>query len=527
MLTATEKQNLMSAMKDLLDEYYYEYSTYSLDDIIEEWAEQKATLIEAFKRHPNYVEGKFMIAFDSNYEREIDTVQCKEFSRWIQRIMIDYVGTLPSEMNERRIRDGASYLPYDLYYFLVDLDRYSFRIISDDLAYELNRIVPEIHAHSGQKTSRVINKLLTYLGYAKHPDYNKEFAKYADALSPMTIKRHTVLSLNPLDYLTMSFGNSWASCHTIDKDNKRGMPNSYSGMYSSGTISYMLDPSSMVFYTVDASYDGDEYWTQPKINRQMFHYGEDKLVQGRLYPQSNDGDGTVYEPYRKIVQNIMSIIFDFPNLWTLRKGIEPASKYIITKGTHYPDYIHFCNCTLSLVSDRPNEKSFVVGAKPICIECGERHDVEDNINCCDSDLHTCADCGRRINDDDAYWINGECYCENCVTYCECCDEYYRGDGVWIECEDRYVCDYCADRYYTECEDCGEYIPDENRVYIDGADAYVCEDCFEANYFRCEVCDCYHHNDNANTLRDGRVVCEDCFEEITENEYEDENEEEAV
>ena len=485
MLTTTERTELLYSMEDLLDEYDYDYDRSSLREIIDEWAEQKATLIEAFKRHPNYIEGKFMIAFDSNYDREIDTNQCAEFSRWLQFIMPHYLEGLPTEINDQRMQDGAAYLPYGIYYFICDLHRYSYRTLPEDLANQLNEMVPAIHAHSGQKTSRVINKLCTYLGYAKHPDYNKEFAKYADALSPMTIKRHTILSLNPLDYLTMSFGNSWASCHTIDKDNKRNMPNSHSGMYSSGTISYMLDASSMVFYTVDASYDGNEYWTQPKINRQMFHYGEDKLVQGRLYPQSNDGDGTVYEPYRKIVQNIMSIIFDFPNLWTLRKGSGHASKYIITKGTHYPDYNHFCNCTLSLVADRTNENCFAVGAKPICIECGSRHDVEDNINCCRSNANVCEDCGRRLNEGDECWVGDYCYCRDCVSYCECCDEYYREEGNYIASEDRYVCDWCLDNRFTLCEECGEY----------------------------------YHNDNAVVLEDGTVVCEDCCDKLNNEEEE--------
>ena len=517
MLTATEKQYLLYSMEDLLDEYEYEYRRSSLEDIIDEWESQKSTLLEAFKRHPNYIEGKFMIAFDSNYDREIDADQCYEFSRWLQSIMPNYVDGLPKEINDKRLSDRASYLPWNLYYFICDLHRYSQRTLSDDLANTLNEMVPEVHAHSGQKTSRVINKLCTYLGYAKHPDYNKEFAKYADALSPMTIKRHTILSLNPLDYLTMSFGNSWASCHTIDKDNKRGMPNSYSGMYSSGTISYMLDPSSMVFYTVDASYDGDEYWSQPKINRQMFHYGEDKLVQSRLYPQSNDGDGTVYEPYRKIVQNIMSIIFDFPNLWTLRKGSSAASRYIITEGTHYPDYNHFCNCTLSLVADSNNENMFTVGAEPICINCGSRHEVEDNINCCESETEVCECCGRRIGEDDQHWVGDYCYCENCVTYCECCDEYYTGEGTWIESKQRYVCDWCAENRYTQCEECGEYVPSDDTYWVDSIDGYVCENCRDEHYFRCEECEELYHNDHRIILDDGTEVCENCYDKLNNEE----------
>ena len=181
----------------------------------------------------------------------------------------------------------------------------------------------------------------------KYYDEQKVDIGFAAKAQLQNHAEHTILSVNPLDYLTMSFGNSWASCHTIDKQNKREMPNSYQGMYSSGTISYMLDSPSMVFYTVDASYDGNDFWHEPKINRQMYHWGEDKLIQGRLYPQDNDGCSTGYTAFRAIVQKIMSEIFDFPNFWTVSKGTSEAGRYIDSEGTHYRDYNNFSNCTSS------------------------------------------------------------------------------------------------------------------------------------------------------------------------------------
>jgi hypothetical protein len=277
----------------------------------------------------------------------------------------------------------------------------------------------------------------------------------------------------------------------------------------------------MVFYTVDSEYDGNDYWTQPKINRQMFHYGEDKLVQGRLYPQDNDGDGEAYTPYRNIVQSIMSVIFDFPNLWNLKKGTSAASLYIQTKGTHYVDYVHYDNCSLSRIKDRENENSFIVGARPICINCGCRHDTAENINCCNVGT-ICECCGYRITDeDDECWVDDYCYCQECATWCEVCSSYHRnGDTRWVESENRYVCEDCLDRYYAYCECCHEYVDRDYATYVEDADGNVCDDCLEAYYTQCEKCGKYFRDSDMHECEDG-YYCDDCY--VPEEDEDDEEE----
>lgn len=518
-ITEAERSYLLTSMEGLLDEYGYTYTIKALNKIIDEWAESKSTLIEAFKKHPNYLEGKFMIAFSCNYERVVDKNQSIHFSNWLKRVIsdADYVNNVPEDIKEGRRKDGTSWLPTNLYYFLVELHTIAARTVSEETAEAINEMVPSMRVHNGEKTSRVINKLCTYLGYNKHPEYNKEYAKYADSLSPVVITRHTILSLNPLDYLTMSFGNSWASCHTIDKTNKRGMPNSYEGMYSSGTVSYMLDPSSMVLYTVDASYNGDEFWNQPKIHRQMFHWGEEKLVQGRLYPQSNDNDGTAYTPYRNIVQEIMSKIFDFPNLWVVKRGVSAASQYIETEGTHYADYANFNSCTLSSIKGNENEEYFVVGSSPICIECGYHHSEENCISCCSTpSTRYCEDCGCALDDDDVIWIGDSQYCRDCVSWCESCEEYHRGEEYYIDDENMYVCEWCFNEYYTHCECCDNNVNRDNAYWVESESAYICEDCIDEHYSRCDECGEYCSNDDIH-MHEGRQLCEDCYDECKEDE----------
>lgn len=528
-ITEQERNFLLEQMKKLLDEYDYEYTDHALNKILDVWSENKSTLIEAFKKHPKYLDGKFMIAFEEDYERGVDQNAIATFCRFLgglgrQNMLAPLIAYADREGN---------YLPqgiYDMLFYNV-IDRYTNRTVNAEFAEKIKNAVKELetlegmgefHIHIGEKTTRLVNRLCSYIGWSNNPDYNRQFSKYADALTPITIKRHTIISLNPLDYLTMSFGNSWASCHTIDKTNRRGMPNSYEGQYSSGTMSYMLDPSSIVLYTVDGKYDGNEFYTQPKINRQMFHYGEEKLVQGRLYPQSNDCDPEVYTPYRNLMQEIISQIFDFPNLWTISR--DKVSRYTRSYGTHYQDYVHFNNCKISIPNGNTNESAMKIGRDPICIECGNEHDIQSNINCCRSG-YKCADCGAYIEDeDDVYWVDDEPYCRDCVCYCDCCNEYYRNEDTYEVHNGRYteyVCEECRDEHYFCCEDCDEWYPNDEMytAYREGCEVTVCSHCVE-EYTCCEECGELHHNNDVIVIGDS-YYCPECAKEI---EAEAENEE---
>lgn len=525
-ITDEEREYLLESMETLLDKYDYEYTENALNIIIDTWATNKADLIAAFKRHPYYLEGKFMIVFSHDFARNINIKDIEAFRNWL----ID-IGTalavhdfMPEDMR-KEVDDWDRKYPNNIYELFVNLSDYSAQYIDEETANKFNEIYEGIHARAGQKMSRAMNKLMTYIGLNKLPEYNQKFAKYADAINPLQITRHTVLSVNPLDYLTMSFGNSWASCHTIDKTNKRRMPNSYEGMYSSGTVSYMLDKPSMVFYTVDASYNGKEFWNEPKINRQMFHWGEEKLVQGRLYPQDNDSNGGAYTPYREIVQKIMSEIFGFPNLWTVSKGTSAASNCVLSEGTHYRDYECYGNCTQSKPKGSKNTVWITIGHAPICIDCGEEHDVESNISCC-AGRYTCANCGCVIDDEeDVRWVNGEPYCSDCVNWCDCCEEYFVGEGTSVA-GGEYVCDNCLDEYFHRCPDCDEFYRNHRMRYVPSVDDDVCPFCFEDDYAPCDDCGEYFRSEDLEEHH-GRWLCSDCLEEAKANEEEENSEEEAV
>ena len=122
-ITENERQYLLNEMKDLLDEYGYDYLDDALNRIVVTWAEKKETLIQAFKRHPNYIDGKFMIAFDCDYDRVVNNVASAEFGYYICDVARGMVDDLPEEVKQKMMEDKGLYLPNKLWRFFNNLQR--------------------------------------------------------------------------------------------------------------------------------------------------------------------------------------------------------------------------------------------------------------------------------------------------------------------------------------------------------------------------------------------------------------------
>lgn len=242
-------------------------------------------------------------------------------------------------------------------------------------------IVDNIHSRDnslklalGLKTSRAFNRVCEAYGVTKAENYNKLFAQYADMVSDLKRELDFYISLNPYDYLTMSFGNSWASCHTIDKFNIRRIQESYSGGYCGGCLSYMLDGTSIITFAIDKDADVQQ---DGKIYRNMFHFENNMLMQSRVYPQSNDGGTDLYKSFRDIVQGEFAIMLGLTNnQWEHLGNRRECDNRSNSHGVHYPDYLYKDDCNIScpteLRQNIRNNSQIRVGVDGICPCCGER-----------------------------------------------------------------------------------------------------------------------------------------------------------
>lgn len=221
----------------------------------------------------------------------------------------------------------------------------------------------------GTKTSRAFNKVCQHYGIdklnAKMVDgktiypYNKIFAEYADLVSGLSRQMYFVISINPLDYLQMSYGISWHSCHNI-----------VNGQWKGGCLSYMLDKVSMVSFVID-KVDAPIH-EKPRYYRQMFHYDDNMFMQNRLYPKENDGATDLYGKFRNLVIEEFSEMLDMNGEWMTEKGT--CGDHTESIGAHYVDYRANPSCAIFYPKSHANttyNRKMTVGSKGICVKCGQ------------------------------------------------------------------------------------------------------------------------------------------------------------
>lgn len=229
--------------------------------------------------------------------------------------------------------------------------------------------------------------------------YNQLSAQLFDMLRTKARKLQYVISLNPLDYLGMSFGVNWRSCHTIDRGNIRHVAgDGYSGMYMNGTMSYMLDSTSIITYCLTNVPETDIHEVG-KVYRCMFHYKDFALIQGRIYPQGSDGKTDLYKIFRYAMQKELTGMLGLSeNKW--RKSGERYPITIRSLGRHYHDYEYFRDCNLSYPVEKADEISprfntgeiyMTIGHPGICPTCGRTDEVDTNIN---ANSINCRSCGN-------------------------------------------------------------------------------------------------------------------------------------
>lgn len=410
-----------------------------------------------------------------------------------------------------------------------------------------------LRATAGQKISKIVNKFMKYYEFdtikdlrsesyivndelhVRERDYgwNKQFADFANGINPLDVKKWTIISVNPVDYLTMSFGRSWASCHTIDKQNERRSKGNYEGCYCSGTLSYMLDDCTLIMYTVSEDYKGKDFCLQDKENRCNFHIGEDKFIQGRLYPDGREADKetSLAGQFRAIMQTVLSECIKEANLWKVLKGTDNCYEvaYATSGSTNYPDWEHYNDCNVSYLKRNGLELNKIrikIGHKPICPSCGKMHTTTEWLNCYDcrhENIERCSHCGEDINidrddfvyDEDTgnYYCDSECAELDDVYYCENVDEYhseyvyqdsYTGECFYDYCEEEYI-HINGDFHYLDIENANN----DGWLLLD--DEWYTED--DSNVIECPHCGCYTLADHDECLECGAIINEDEYEDV--------------
>ncbi|MBQ2299456.1 MAG: hypothetical protein II278_08805, partial [Bacteroidaceae bacterium] len=253
--------------------------------------------------------------------------------------------------------------------------------------------------------------------------FEKRYAVFADAMSELTIEKLTLVSLHFCDFMTMSNGNSWSSCHYINSHNIFHDENSgsYHGAYKLGCLSYALDKPSFILYTLPSTYDGDEHYRVQKLNRMCCQYDGGIIITGKAYP--NNSNDTI-QRYRDMMQTIISQCESVPNLWSCSTDISAVERYVETASdsAHYPDYMHAKQRPTVSVSrsyDLDLNKRILIGHRAYCLHCGDGIVEAPWLQCEKHRIKmVCACCGKKLNEDSTYKkYDGKYYCSDCLFLC--------------------------------------------------------------------------------------------------------------
>lgn len=338
----------------------------------------------------------------------------------------------------------------------------------------------------GMKVSRLVQKVIekNFPGAMEDKYVANAYYAWVDSISPKKQKRRFVLSANPADYLLMSYGNDWASCHIINPEMARGSGD-YSGCYRAGTLSYMNDAVTLIAYMVPESVPVEDVPLEPKIARQCVFMRPDSasFFQSRMYPLGCDGYmDTVFE---NILKDMLGDL-----LGVRQWGDGHLDSVRTAGGLHYRDYSSYaeqCAAFVSLDDNAEIHENYAVGHDPFCLLCGDVISESNTLLCedCDSREHVyeCRNCGDGICGDEVIWIDDEPYCEDCVPVCNRCGSYVGADDVRYIGGEHY-CPFCAEDV-VECAHCGDAFDRDYAVETAEGDM-LCANCASL-LDTCRVC----------------------------------------
>jgi hypothetical protein len=277
------------------------------------------------------------------------------------------------------------------------------------------------------------------------------------------IEGYLYLSVDPIDYLTMSESNSnWRSCHSLDGD------------YRAGNLSYMLDKTTIVAYLASdkkehmrALPDGVEWYS--KKWRMLVHTNnfDSVIYYDRQYPFDSEilemtvadtlntfcnkefnppnpnGFSTIQIPGWESISLDHNFILGREDCIYDTKDIVNTNDFLgysdlilspfysprtsVKKQNSYYDIIETKKINNKQVWDKEFHKVYdiKIGEKVPCVRCGQNYITRNDSFLCDDCIAVedadedfylvCETCGSRIYSmDEAEIINGELTCKTCA-----------------------------------------------------------------------------------------------------------------
>ena len=286
----------------------------------------------------------------------------------------------------------------------------------------------DVKIQRGAKPMRILQKIFSYYGFDEV--FEELRLKHSMVLNDKHFHGTLCLSIHPLDYMTMSDNAcDWNSCM-----NWRDQ-----GSYRRGTVEMMNSPMAVVAYLESESsklYIDGEPWNSKKW-RELILYDKGCFICGvKGYPMWNKN---IEKAAVQMMKEYCSEDFDsiqniIPWHSNWEYHITPSKSYKIyfdpdcdAMYNDFNDDIGHYGCFNQAFLDAEAEASinepyiridFNYSGIPSCMRCGNEIYYEDGNewelvceNC--SNLIHCTCCGEALEEEYAYYVDGDYYCEYC------------------------------------------------------------------------------------------------------------------
>lgn len=470
--------NLMEVLtdkdKELISTYLIQYSQagkyYCGNDIfLKEWAKNKKGLFRLLG-------GQLRRSIDVCYEKD-------------KRLLRTELSNLVSETEfiqqaVYRMLSDVRILGQDTYHALPTHGQVVCPIeenVSTDyvIKYKAPNAKKMLQINKGCSPVKALGKLVTYL-YENFSNVREMFPnilneyeefrqKHSLILNDKQLKGKLVMSIHPLDFITMSNNSlGWKSCMRWEKNNKNA-----SGCYHAGTIEMMNSNNVICCYLESKipyefhqnSETGEVFLWNNKRWRNLFIVTPEIICSGKAYPyQHKEMCYTILEELSKLAKSNKG--------WTYTFGIE-----------EYKDMYNICN-----MEDMNRARSFIHynNTKKHNIIFDTTGMYNDFLNDSYSDGDTKYYCIRnKVKRNVIIRYSGK-------ALCTCCgDQYIFNDAntdCWEDYNERYDClpegDICPDcrDSIKSCNMCGQV----NNARQIGYEI-LCYDCFKKQYGKCFDC----------------------------------------
>lgn len=426
-----------------------------IDDYLVHWAKEKKHLCKLLG-------GDLMVKIPYSLEKNADIIKGEFRTLATHTFIYKYIDAIES-LKVQGVIDGETEIA------LKSLCKISHLIEDKSIKIKFKKedCKKTLQIQPDMKPIRALGKVIDYF-QLNRLSFEKFRIQHSMILNDRVIKGNLVLSIHPLDYLTMSDNASnWTSCMSWMGD----------GCYHIGTVE-MMNSNNVVCCYVEGNTDfyfgekdneetkekSEFYWNNKKW-RQLFYVTKDIMVNGKSYPfERKELSINILKELQKLSKANLNHSYQFgPERYkdmihiNNNNAMDRNRKWIRSKTAIKKNIIFD---TKGMYNDMINDNSFEYWCvrNPIKHAKMISYSGKSSCLCCKREVIKESDYPEDYND--RYNRVGDTVCYNCYEEGECynCNKFKGKKSLTYVTIDGYTRGYCSDcfkDFIKVCPCCGE------------------------------------------------------------------------